>query len=402
MKALCAVALCCSLGFLAVGTGVSAAAPAKPSATAQQVDTTIRDAMKADHLRAVIVRVTQGGKNVITRAYGTSMVGVPATTDMHFRNGAVAISYVANLLLQLVDDKLVSLDDKVSKYLPDVPNADRVTLGQLAEMTSGYADYVVQSPAIVTAHYDDVFRTFTPQELVAAGTALPLAYEPGTGWNYSHTNYVILGLALEQATGQEMSSLMQQRVLGPLGLENTTDPGTPAIRQPVLHAGSAERRGFYPIPATSPFYEDSTFWDPSWTITHGAIQTSNIFDLDTTAIAIGTGKLLSPASHEAMVSKARLGLGENGSTACPTCRKLSTTFSYGIGVVLSGDWVLQNPAFSGYSAVEAYLPAKEIAVSVAVTYEAGAYDEAGEVPNQAVNLFRAIGAVVAPDHSPPS
>jgi CubicO group peptidase (beta-lactamase class C family) len=402
VKALTAVAVMWALSVLVAGAGAAAAASSsRSSAIANKIESTIQDAVLQDHLRAVIVRVTKDGKNVITRAYGESMTGVPATTAMHFRNGAVAISYVANLLLQLVDDKKVSLDDKVSKFLPDIPNADRVTLGQLAEMTSGYADYVVQSPEIISEHYDDVFRTFSPQELIAAGTSHPLAYEPGTGWNYAHTNYVILGLALEKATGQKMSSLLQQRVLGPLGLKNTSDPGTPEIQEPALHAGSSERRGFYPIPASTPFYEDSTYWDPSWTITHGAVETTNIFDLDKTAIAIGTGKLLSAASHKAMVSKARLGLGEDATPACPTCRKLSATYTFGIGVVISGDWLLQNPAFSGYSAVEAYLPSDKLAVSVAVTYEPGAYDEAGEVPNQAVSLFRAIGAVVAPGNAPP-
>ena len=58
---------------------------------------------------------------MVTSASGESMTGVPATTDMHFRNGAVAISYVATLLLRLVDEKKVSLDDKLSKYLPGRP-----------------------------------------------------------------------------------------------------------------------------------------------------------------------------------------------------------------------------------------------------------------------------------------
>ena len=78
---------------------------------------------------------------------GESITGVPATKDMHFRNGAVAISYVATLLLQLVDENKVSLDDRLSKWLPDIPNADRVTLGQLALMTSGYRDYVIGNAA---------------------------------------------------------------------------------------------------------------------------------------------------------------------------------------------------------------------------------------------------------------
>jgi len=65
----------------------------------------VRDTMAQAHLKAVIVRVTVDGKEVVTQAVGESMTGVPATTAMHFRNGAVAISYVSTLLLKLVDEK---------------------------------------------------------------------------------------------------------------------------------------------------------------------------------------------------------------------------------------------------------------------------------------------------------
>ncbi len=63
----------------------------------------VQDTMAEKHLRAVIVRVTVDGEEIVTQAVGESMTGVPATTDMHFRNGAVAISYVSTLLLQLVE-----------------------------------------------------------------------------------------------------------------------------------------------------------------------------------------------------------------------------------------------------------------------------------------------------------
>lgn len=71
------------------------------------------------------------------------MTGVPASTDMHFRNGSVAESYIASLLLQLVDEKTISLDDKLSEWLPDLPHADEVSLGNLVSMTSGYRDFVL-------------------------------------------------------------------------------------------------------------------------------------------------------------------------------------------------------------------------------------------------------------------
>jgi CubicO group peptidase (beta-lactamase class C family) len=82
----------------------------------------VRDMMATEHLKAVLLRVTIDGQDLITQAFGESMTGVPANTDMHFRNGAVAISYMSTLLLQLVDEKKVILDDKVSTWLPDIPH----------------------------------------------------------------------------------------------------------------------------------------------------------------------------------------------------------------------------------------------------------------------------------------
>ena len=159
---------------------------------------------------------------------------------MHFRNGAVAISYVSTLLLELVDEQKVSLDDKVSRWLPQIPHSDEVTLGQLAQMTSGIVDYVT-APELSEELYADPFRDFTPEQLIAIGASRPLLYQPGTNWNYSHSNYVILGLALEKITGMGMTDVLQKKVLGPLGLTNTTDPGTPDIPDPALHAWFLEQ-----------------------------------------------------------------------------------------------------------------------------------------------------------------
>lgn len=360
----------------------------------------VRDVMAERHLKAVIVRATVDGREIVTQAVGESMTGIPATTDMHFRNGAVAISYVSTLLLELVDRKRVSLDDKVSKWLPGLRYADRVTLGQLAQMTSGYSDYVLQNPEFIAAIYANPFRSWTPEELLAYSTSKPLVYEPGTNWNYAHTNYVILGLALEKITGKKMTPLLQEMVLGPLGLKNTTDPHNPSIPEPVLHAFSSERRSFFKIPNETPFYEESTYWSPSWTITHGAIQTSDIHDLHDTAVGIGSGKLLSPDSYKAMVST-RLRGKTTALPGCHTCFVQDVGYTYGLGIVISGNWLMQNPLYFGYAAVEAYLPSKKVAIAVAVTYDAAAFDDAGGYKNEADTLFRKIGALLAPADPPP-
>src|SRR5215212_3889716 len=114
----------------------------KEGANAKEVRAAAEKAMKDNHLKAVLVRVTQDGEEVATVALGESMTGVPATEDMHFRNGAVAISYLGTVLLQLVDAGTVGLDDTIDAWLPDLPASDRITLRMLANSTSGYVDYV--------------------------------------------------------------------------------------------------------------------------------------------------------------------------------------------------------------------------------------------------------------------
>jgi CubicO group peptidase (beta-lactamase class C family) len=386
---------------------VAGCAPATPpgtpgtdSAQAEAVMRIVRDTVTQAHLRSAIVRVTIGGAEVVTRAVGESMTGVPATPAMHFRNGAVAISYVSTLLLILVDEKKVSLDDKLSTWLPDIPHADRVTLGQLAQMTSGYVDYVIGNTAMNDALYANPFRHWTTQELLDFAVHEPLLYEPGTNWNYAHTNYVLLGLALEKATGTDMPTLLSEKVLRPLGLTNTAAAETAAIPPPVLHAFSSERRAALKIPAGTPFYEETTFWDPSWTITHGAIQTSNIYDLEATAVGIGSGRLLSAQSYRRMVSTELRGQ-THAQPGCTTCAEMTDGYTYGLGLVISGNWLLQNPMFAGYAALEAYLPARKIAIALAVTFAPGAFDDQGDYRNEAEALFRKIGAELAPEDAPP-
>ena len=370
-------------------------------AKATEVAAIVRETMAQTHLKAAIIRVTMGGTEIVTQAFGESMAGVPAMPSMFFRNGAVAISYVATLLLKLVDEKKLNLDDTLSRWLPEIPHSDQVTLGQLAHMTSGYPDYVLGNAEFNAAFYADPFRQWTPQELLNYAVHKPLLYRPGTNWNYSHTNYVLLGLALEKATGQEMPKLLADKVLGPLGLQNTANSSTPDIPVPTLHSFTSERRDALKIPAGLPFYEESTYWNPSWTITRGAIQTTNIYDLEATAWGIGSGKLLSPKSYQAMVTTELRGHTTALPTCPVTCGAQDNSYTYGLGIVLSGDWLLQNPMFAGESAIAAYLPAQKIAVAVAVTYDPAAFDGQGNYRNEADTLFRKIGAAVAPANAPP-
>jgi CubicO group peptidase (beta-lactamase class C family) len=366
------------------------------------VQNIIQTAMDTYKLKAVIARVTIDGKNVITQAFGNSMTGMPASTDMHFRNGSVAEPYIANLLLQLQEQKKISLDDKLATWLPDLPHADQVSLRNLISMTSGYRDFV-PDPGFLKINDTLPYKTWTPEEILTyAHLELPLLYPPGTNWNYAHTDFVILGMALDKITQQPLNQVLQDKVLGPLGLTNTTDPSSPTIAQPVLHAWDSEQRSVYNIPPSLPFYVDSTYWDTSWSLAKGAIETTNIYDMDTTAIAVGNGKLLSPASLQAMTATT---MREQGgpTPGCPECHRGDDTYTYGMGVVIKGHWLLQDPLVNGYSALEAYLPSQRIAISLVVTFGEDAFNKTtGSYPNEAVPIFEEIGAKLAPNEAPPA
>lgn len=173
----------------------------------------VEGAIERYDLNAVIVSVQVGDEPLITEAWGETLAGVPATPEMHFRNGAIAISYLTTLLLQLRDEGVVSIYDKLSNWFPYYPEAGRINLLMLANSTSGYADY----EPVISIH-EDVFRQWEPGELIAIGLARPMACDPGTCFSYAHTNYVILGEVLERVTGTRLDELMRERILEPLNL----------------------------------------------------------------------------------------------------------------------------------------------------------------------------------------
>ncbi|MFD9967815.1 serine hydrolase domain-containing protein [Streptomyces sp. NPDC059011] len=347
----------------------------------------IAQRVKAEqHLNSVLVRVARDGEEVITTALGESMTGVPARPDMHFRAGSVAIVHMGIVLLQLVDEKKAGLDDPLSRWLPDAPHADRITLRMLGASTSGLHDYVTD-PEFLAALEAAPFRHWTPEELLAYPAAHPLWYEPGTGWSYSHANFVLLGAALEKISGTPLDELLRQRVMDPLGLADTRNEATPEIQPPVLHAFTEERGP----------YEESTFWNPSWTTAPGAVLTTHICDLARSAEAVGTGELLSPAAFRTQLDPGTVGLG-GGTKTCPAtvCLKNTAAEHFGLGVLVMNGWILTNPSFSGYAAVQAYLPAERLAIAVATTR-----GEDTPEGNTAQTVANGIAEALAPGHPAP-
>ena len=331
------------------------------AATVEEIS---RTAMTTYKLKSMIVRVTMEGSDVFTGAFGESMTAVPATAAMRFRNGAFAYSYLGYITAQLAAADVFSLDDTIDRWVPELPRANQVSVGDLpATPPDTRTTYTRTRSAMRSTSSRS--GSGPPTSSSSIGVNGPQQFAPGTNLGYSHTNFAVLARVLERATGKTLHQLMDKYVFEPMRLTATGDNGdTPAIPEPVQHSFTSERRSTLQVPAEIPFYEDSTYWNPSWTAPAGAVQTSNIFDVATSIEMIGSGALVSPKAHALQVTKQLIG---HKDPKCAACQPLTEEFSYGMGVELQKDWIVQTKEFVGSSVTGGYLPAKKLTVAIAVT-----------------------------------
>ena len=147
----------------------------------------------------------------------------PMTPDVHQRIASVNKTFTVSLLLQAEADGLLSLDDTIDQYNEGVPNGDQITLRQMADMTSGIASYTFNEQ-FGDAIFSDPQRIWTPKEVVQIGIEDSPAFDPGTEFQYSNTNTVLLGLVLEQVSGRPIGDLYREQIIEPLGLQETSFP----------------------------------------------------------------------------------------------------------------------------------------------------------------------------------
>jgi D-alanyl-D-alanine carboxypeptidase len=183
---------------------------------------------------AVLVRSPQLGNWTATIGTRTWHGTEPVTLADHVRIGSNTKTWTGTVVLQLVDEGRIRLDDPVSRYRPDVPNGDAITIAQLLDMSSGLANYTTDLE-LNRQLDEDPGRVWTPEELLAIGLAEPPAFPPGEGYLYSNTNTVLLGLIIEQLTGVPVAQAFQTRIFDPLGLTQTSFPAVTDASIPEPH-----------------------------------------------------------------------------------------------------------------------------------------------------------------------
>ena len=318
------------------------------AAAGRHVRAIVQKSFKENGLKAVLARVDVGERTLAALSPGESMAGAPATLKMHFRIGSMAIPYLIDLLFQLQDQGRLSLDDPISKWDPQLPNAEDVTLRMLASSTSGYPDWIQENPAFQKELIADPFKQWTAQELLDSAFAQPLPCDPGQCFHYAHTNFIILSRVIRKETGEPLVQLLRERIFAPLGLRETEISGFPAIPEPVLHAYGSLRGP----------YEDSTYWSPSWGISKNLLMTSTIGDVIKSAKALGEGRLVSRRASRERIEPITVGLFP---------KFTGKQLYYGLGVDVANGWLIQNPVQNGWDSIMAVLPSRRIAMALVVT-----------------------------------
>jgi len=345
--------------------------------TSAAISSTLDSIKEKYKLNAIIFGAEQDGKPLVRTALGVSTTGVPATTDMHFRIGGVGWQVLSTVLLRMIeqDPVRIALTDRVSKWYPDYPNADRATVRMLAASSAGFGDYIA-TDAFIAEVTANPLRVWTADDLIARSVLpyqKPQFDDPGYNWKYSHTDFVVLGAVLEKASGKKYAALLQELILDPLALRDTRFQLDAAPQLPVLHT------------LQEGDFRDSTYWNPSF-VSWSAV-TSNICDLGKWNRSFGTGSLLSPAMRSEIVSPVNVGLGVNTPQAY-----------FGLGTLVYPPWIVQRAAYWGMYTTTAFDPTT--GTSLAATVSLSAALPPGAQPSD--EIITAVSRLLTPDHPVPN
>jgi D-alanyl-D-alanine carboxypeptidase len=321
---------------LSATTAVAAAGNGGPRHDEASVLQQDLDAVVAGGPTSALVEVRDAGRTV-RATNGTAVAGTRKPVDPagRFRAGSVTKVFVATTVLQLVGERRLALDDNVDQWLPGlVPSGDRITVRELLNHTSGLHDITDTLPLNPpTAFLPIRYRTWTTAELVDRATAQPAAFPPGTSYHYSNTDYLVLGLLVERVTGHSYAHEVSQRILRPLGLHDTSLPGTNP-RIPGSHAHTY-------IPDGAGGVVDITEMNPSVMNAAGELI-SSAADLNTFTAALLGGRLLPPKLLREMTTIAapsQTGLGlETMALPCG-----ATAYGHDGDALGSSTWTFATP-----------------------------------------------------------
>jgi D-alanyl-D-alanine carboxypeptidase len=223
------------LGVLLVTSG--ARASEKQATYAKALKAQIPKIMKANAIPGALVLIRSRDHGDWSATFGTREIGKkdPVSIDDYFRIASNTKSMTGTVILQLVQEGKLDLGAPLSKFVPGFANGDKITIAQLCEMRSGLYSFT-SDPGFNEALDKEPQKVWTPEALLAIARPRPALFSPGERFDYSNTNFVLLGVIIEQITGISLAEAFEKRLFEPLGLKHTSLPSRADASIPEPHA----------------------------------------------------------------------------------------------------------------------------------------------------------------------
>ena len=282
------------------------------AAKGDDVDRYIETEMRNLHIPALSLAVVRDGRIVKTKGYGIANIETnsAATPKTVYEIGSMTKQFTAAAVMMLVEEGKINLDDKITKFFPDAPQAwNQITVRHLLNHTSGIQNHVA------VPGYLDIFKTSitgktfpSRGELLKEFYKLPSEFEPGETWAYDNTGYYLLGIVVEKASGKDFWQFLDERIFKPLGMNATRSTDTRSIVPNRAAGYEWTNNKFENRPVLLPFIAFSA----------GSIL-STIEDMAKWDAALGGEKLLKKSALDWMWAAAKTNDGA------------SASFNYGFG-----------------------------------------------------------------------
>ncbi|HET9268945.1 MAG TPA: serine hydrolase domain-containing protein [Vicinamibacterales bacterium] len=315
---------------------------------ASRIDAAVQEVLTRSGAPSASVAVVQGGSLVYEKAYGSARLGPPAvaaTPAMRYSIGSISKQFTAAAVLLLAEDGRLSLDDRVSKWFPELTRASEVTIRQLLSMTSGYQDYWPQDYVM-----PDMLKDTTPAAIMKGWAQKPLDFDPGTRWQYSNTNYVIAGQIVERVSGQPLLTFLRARIFTPLKMTSVVDTD-----QAPLGAGDPMRYLRYALAPPREAPKEGKGW-----MSAAGELAMTASDLARWNIAVMNRAVLKPSSYLELEREALLANGA------------PTGYGLGVSVAMAGGRrrISHGGEVSGFTAQNDIYPDDKAAIVVLVNIDA--------------------------------
>ncbi len=314
---------------------------------AGRIDAAIAPYFKADAPGATVILV-KDGKTVLRRAYGMADTSknIDMTPEMALRIGSLTKQFTATAILMLLEEGKLSLDDDITRHLPDYPTrGKKITIEHLLTHTSGIVSYTSKP-----GYGAGMAQNLTVAQMIDSFKNDPLDFEPGSQFRYNNSGYFLLGAIIEKVSGQSYASFLEQRIFKPLGMNDTYYEGVGRSKAPVAAGHTRSAAGFgpaKPLSMTQPYAAGSLV--------------STVDDLARWDAAVSSGKLLKPANWQRAFTPYRLSDGK------------PTTYGYGWGISrVQGEAAIgHSGGINGFSTYGLRVPDQKVYVAVLTNSDAG-------------------------------